>query len=407
MLVPVIVLLLWQAMYAGEAPQTFVRPAWWQDPVTTPFDNSKVASPQSPINIGQLKWTLHQALRAIRGQHLDLSAFVLKDCDRRATNIEAKLTALKINLDVPAQATAEWYGEQKSVVTLGQLKAAVLPFYLDLYKEVSPYSDFTEIQEYGLRPLALYRSLQLRELYRNHHQLRAGSGYWRGGDAPGHLAFGHFPWNPSAQGIENLKLANQAQLKLLFSFPIDHDHDLLDYLQEMHLGTDPSDPDSDGDSLPDGWEVRYGLDPKNLDSTERTEDADHDGLTNLHEFNLGSDPSRKNTDRTGNLDINDLEEGRSPVQGIFDQDDFELNQKIPVLADPDQDGLSSEKELQIGTDPQVADTDGDGLSDGWEHFNPPYDPVDQTNPFETPLPGAPGFKPPGSRPSPPPFVGGT
>ena len=30
---------------------------------------------------------------------------------------------------------------------------------------------------------------------------------------------------------------------------------------ETWTETDPLDPDTDGDGLPDGWEARYGLDP--------------------------------------------------------------------------------------------------------------------------------------------------
>src|SRR3954453_1478185 len=36
------------------------------------------------------------------------------------------------------------------------------------------------------------------------------------------------------------------------------------------------------------------------------------------------------------------------------------------LADSDGDGVLDDQEKQIGTDPCNADTDGDGLEDGWE-----------------------------------------
>ncbi|MCG8526908.1 MAG: carbohydrate-binding protein, partial [Opitutales bacterium] len=41
----------------------------------------------------------------------------------------------------------------------------------------------------------------------------------------------------------------------------DSDNDLLDARAEVDLGTDPLNPDTDGDGLPDGWEHAQGLDP--------------------------------------------------------------------------------------------------------------------------------------------------
>lgn len=49
--------------------------------------------------------------------------------------------------------------------------------------------------------------------------------------------------------------------------------------------------DSDADLMPNGWEMRYGLDPN--DPADASEDIlDADGLTNLAEYNVGSDPIR-------------------------------------------------------------------------------------------------------------------
>jgi predicted phosphodiesterase len=47
--------------------------------------------------------------------------------------------------------------------------------------------------------------------------------------------------------------------------------------------------------------------------------------------------------------------------------------RLPADPDRDADGISNADELKIGTNPDLADTDGDGLNDGWElahHFNP-------------------------------------
>jgi hypothetical protein len=52
-------------------------------------------------------------------------------------------------------------------------------------------------------------------------------------------------------------------------------------------GTDPGNPDTDGDGMHDGYEVTYGLDPL-LDDAD--EDPDGDGFTNGEEADYGSNP---------------------------------------------------------------------------------------------------------------------
>ncbi len=49
-------------------------------------------------------------------------------------------------------------------------------------------------------------------------------------------------------------------------------------------------PDSDGDGLPDEWELAHGLNPR--DSRDAVFDTDGDGLTNAEEFLSGTDPRR-------------------------------------------------------------------------------------------------------------------
>ena len=88
-----------------------------------------------------------------------------------------------------------------------------------------------------------------------------------------------------------------------------------------------SDPDSDGDGLSDLTELSsYGFNP--FDPTDTLKDYDNDGLMNIEEFNM--------------------------------------NTRIDV-ADTDGDGLSDGVEVKVfKTDPLKADTDGDGVSDGLE-----------------------------------------
>lgn len=46
--------------------------------------------------------------------------------------------------------------------------------------------------------------------------------------------------------------------------------------------------DSDGDGMPDLWEVEHGLNPH--DPTDAGQDPDFDGFCNLHEYLLSTDP---------------------------------------------------------------------------------------------------------------------
>ena len=65
--------------------------------------------------------------------------------------------------------------------------------------------------------------------------------------------------------------------------------------------------DSDGDEMPDFWEVNYGLNPNSpLDANA---DDDGDGLTNAEEFYLGTNPMSPDTDGDGLTDPWDTENG--------------------------------------------------------------------------------------------------
>jgi hypothetical protein len=64
-----------------------------------------------------------------------------------------------------------------------------------------------------------------------------------------------------------------------------------------------ADRDDDGDTMPDRWEARYGLDQ--LRAADRTGDLDGDGLTNELEFLAGTRPDNSDTDRDNRNDAND------------------------------------------------------------------------------------------------------
>ncbi|MFO7524771.1 MAG: OmpA family protein [Ignavibacteriaceae bacterium] len=135
----------------------------------------------------------------------------------------------------------------------------------------------------------------------------------------------------------------------------DHDGDGLTYREEKELGTDPNNPDTDGDGLWDGDEVRkYYTDPLNPDT-------DGDGLSDGDEVHTyKTDPNKADTDG----------------DGLNDGDEVMKYKTDPLKADTDGDGLSDGDEvLKYKTDPLKKDTDGDGLSDGDEVLKYKTDPL--------------------------------
>ncbi|MBM3883825.1 MAG: LamG domain-containing protein, partial [Verrucomicrobia bacterium] len=85
--------------------------------------------------------------------------------------------------------------------------------------------------------------------------------------------------------------------------------------------------DTDGDGMPDGFEMAGGLDPENDDTRL---DPDADGLDNLGEYQAGASPG---------------------------------------VPDTDHDGLEDGAEVAAGTNPVARDSDGDGLPD-WSDPQP-------------------------------------
>jgi hypothetical protein len=70
-------------------------------------------------------------------------------------------------------------------------------------------------------------------------------------------------------------------------------------------------PDTDGDSLPDDWEVYYGLDHKNPEDADH--DDDGDGLVNRIEHLLGTEPRNPDSDGDGFNDGMEYNAGSNPL----------------------------------------------------------------------------------------------
>lgn len=120
----------------------------------------------------------------------------------------------------------------------------------------------------------------------------------------------------------------------------DHDGDGMGSYAECNFGTNPRDPDSDHDGLIDPEEVyRTGTNPHSPDS-------DGDGMGDWFELNTGTDPLVNNNQAPAPVD--------PAPQGPADRDGDQLY-------DEDETGY-------YGTNPDVYDTDGDGVSDGAEVY---------------------------------------
>ncbi len=76
------------------------------------------------------------------------------------------------------------------------------------------------------------------------------------------------------------------------------------------LKSGPVPVDSDGDGMPDAWEVRHGLNPHN--PADAAADPDHDGYTNLEEYLNGTDPNQFIDYRDPKNNVNTLATATQP-----------------------------------------------------------------------------------------------
>jgi len=113
-----------------------------------------------------------------------------------------------------------------------------------------------------------------------------------------------YQWQVSYIG--NIKYTDDECEETLTSFKIgggtitqntDTDSDgIEDYRELAVYNTNRESSDTDGDNMPDGWEVTYELNPTANDASS---DKDNDGYSNLKEYQSGTDPTDPNSKPLG------------------------------------------------------------------------------------------------------------
>jgi hypothetical protein len=107
--------------------------------------------------------------------------------------------------------------------------------------------------------------------------------------------------------------------------------------------------DSDGDGMPDWWEMENNLNP--LSAADAASDYDFDGLTALQEYNMGTDPNKLDTDGDGIPDGQD----KTPLgEGILPPEEGAV---CPCADNPNQ----NDSDMDGTIDACDTDLDADGI----------------------------------------------
>jgi len=125
-------------------------------------------------------------------------------------------------------------------------------------------------------------------------------------------------------------------------------------LNEIEYFGTQSNADGDADQMPAAYESRYPNFLNDGNGNDAALDQDSDGLSNLEEFQIGTRPDLADSDDDGlgdNVEYNEL--GTDPSE-----------------ADTDRDGLEDGEEVNdYESDPKSVDSDGDRFRDGYEADN--------------------------------------
>lgn len=161
------------------------------------------------------------------------------------------------------------------------------------------------------------------------------------------------------------RVENQPDTGIINYKLLDTDKDGLNDFQDMDddgdsVGTiyEFSDPNKDGNPADSVDNDEDGI-PDYLDNEDS--DVDGDGLTHVYEVINRTLTSNPDTDGDGINDGNEIKKGYDPLDPCSPNESAEI-------CDPDKDGLSNLAELSMGIDPMNMDTDGDGIDDGLEIY---------------------------------------
>ena len=148
------------------------------------------------------------------------------------------------------------------------------------------------------------------------------------------LGFAAGPARAGDDGVLLLRPGHPAQTDVA-----DSDGDFLSDEAERRNGTDPRNPDTDGDGVGDGIEVWKATNPlvQDWNTGDWNRDTDGDGETDDTEVANGTDPLSADTDGDGMLDCVDPNPARPDLVGPDD--------------DWDGDGLKNENEFFLGLNP--------------------------------------------------------
>ena len=246
-------------------------PTWWGEGSASAIAPAAPSNNQGPVSVAQAKWMAFRALGKLQTVDPILANAIFSKLTQPQPKAGGGYYPATLDFTTLQPLPFGWTASQRSPLLLGQLKAIAAPFY-----------DLLQAKD----PAWLSAQLDL--------NLTKDAAY------PANF----YPWSSSPADDANLSPATVGQLKSVFSLrfetlsgvptggSLDPDGDGLTNLAEYNAGTNSWGSDSDGDGLPDKWEVDHSIDPINgTGANGASGDQDSDGYTNIREYYLNSNPS--------------------------------------------------------------------------------------------------------------------